>query len=217
MMDVLEAIKNRRSIRTFQERPVPKEMVDKIIEAGQWAPSACNRQDWRFIIIESAEVRERISRETTAHFVGKAPLLILVLYSNRTDNLEYKDHLLSAAMAIQNMQLAAYSLGIGACCVNNLPIKSRLRSILNIPRQYDPVSLLCLGYPKAMPGPLKRKAELDKIVSRDSFNFSDDFPSIDLKLKIKRVARFIYYRLPVSLKELLDPFARKFEKRFDKH
>ena len=216
MTDVFEAIKNRRSVRIFQDRPVPEEMVEKIIEAGQWAPSACNRQDWKFIIIESPEARERILRETTAHFVGRAPLLILVLYSNRTDNLEYKDHLLSAAMAIQNMQLAAYSLGLGACCVNNLPIKSRLRGILNIPRHYDPVSLLCLGYPKAVPVPLKRKAELNRIVSRDSFNFSDDSPGIDLKLNMKRVARFIYYRLPASLKELLDPVARKFEKRFDK-
>ncbi len=114
-MEVIEAIKNRRSVRRFEDRPVPEELIKKIIEAGQWAPSACNRQDWKFIIIDSQEVKERILRDTTAYFVGKAPLLILVLYSNRTDNLEYKDHLLSAAMAIQNMQLAAYSLGLGSC------------------------------------------------------------------------------------------------------
>jgi nitroreductase len=215
-MDLIEAIKNRRSIRSFEDRPVPEELIRKIVEAGQWAPSACNRQDWKFIIIDSKEVKEKILGGTTAYFVGKAPLLILVLYSNRTDNLEYKDHLLTAAMAIQNMQLAVHASGLGSCCVNNLPIKSRLRKILNIPRHYDPVSLVCIGYPKIVPKALKRKETLDEIVCRNSFNFKNDFPSIDFKLQVKRIVRYIYYRLPVFLKKLLEPIARKFEKRFDK-
>lgn len=214
-MDIFEAIKTRRSIRKFQERPVPEELIKQIVEAGQWAPSACNRQDWKFIVVESEEVKERLLKETTAHFVRQAPLLIFVLYSNRTDNLEYKDHLLSAAMAIQNMQLTAYSLGLGACCVNNLPIKSKLRKILSIPRAYDPVALLCMGYPKAVPKPLKRKEGLDSILCRNSFDFKNTQPVFDLKLTIKRVVRFVYYRVPASLKKLLDPIARKFEKRFD--
>ena len=215
-MDVFEAITNRRSIRRFQDRPVPDDLVKRIIEAGQWAPSACNRQDWKFIIIDSKEVKGKLLKETTAYFVGKAPLLILVIYSNRTDNLEYKDHLLSAAMSIQNMQLAAYALGLGSCCVNNLPIKSRLRNILNIPRHYDPVSLICLGYPEVVPKPLKRKDSLNGIIGRNGFEFKDDVPSIDIKLNIKRAVRFIYYRLPGFLKKMLDPLSRKFEKRFDK-
>jgi len=214
-MDIFDAIKNRRSIRRFEDRPVPEELIRKIVEAGQWAPSACNRQEWKFIIVDNKEVKDRLLKETTAHFVGKAPLLIFIVYSNRTDNLEYNDHLLSAAMAAQNMQLAAYASGLGACCVNNLPIKSRLRKILNIPRSYDPVALLCMGYPKAVPKPLKRKNSLDGILCRNSFNFRNEHPSLDLKLNVKRVIRFLYYRSPASLKNLLDPVARKFEKKFD--
>jgi nitroreductase len=215
MMDVFDAIKNRRSIRTFQEKTVPEELIKRIIEAGQWAPSACNRQDWRFVIVDDPEVKNNLLRETTAYFVNKAPVLILILYCNRTDNLEYKDHLLSGAMAVQNMQLCAYSLGIGSCCVNNLPIKSRLRSILKIPRYYDPISLLCLGYPKFTPKPLKRKSALEDIICRNRFSFTDNYPVIDMRLQIKRAVRYVYYRLPPRLKGVLDPFARKFEKRFD--
>jgi nitroreductase len=214
-MDVFEAIKNRRSIRRFEDRPVPEEIIKKVIEAGQWAPSACNRQAWKFIVVDSKDVKERLLRETTAHFVGQSPLLIFIVYSNRTDNHEYKDHLLSAAMAAQNMQLAAYALGLGACCVNNLPVKSRLRKILNIPRSYDPVALLCMGFPKAVPKPLKRKQELDALITRNTFDFNDAYTSFDIRLTIKRVIRFTYYRLPAFMKKLLDPFARKFEKRFD--
>lgn len=214
-MEIFDAIKNRRSIRRFEDRSVPDELIRKIVEAGQWAPSACNRQDWKFIVVDSEEVREKLLKETTAHFVGKAPLLIFVVYSNRTDNLEYKDNLLSAAMAAQNMQLAAHALGLGACCINNLPIKSRLRKILKIPRSYDPVALLCMGYPKAVPKPLKRKEDLDGILCRNRFDFRDQQPAFDLKLNLKRVIRYVYYRCPASVKKLLDPLARKFEKKFD--
>lgn len=214
-MEIFEALKNRRSVRSFEDKPVPEELVKQIIESGQWAPSACNRQDWKFIVIDDKEIRGQITKNTSAYFVSKAPLLIMVLYSNRTDNLEYKDHLLSAAMAIQNMQLAAYSLGLGSCCVNNLPVKSKLRKILNIPRHYDPVSLLCLGFPKSWPKPLKRKESLDKIICKNKFDFMVDLHGLDLKLNIKRAVRYIYYRLPASVKKLMDPIARKFEKRFD--
>jgi len=215
-MDTFEAIKNRRSIRSFQDKTVPEELIKKIIEAGQWAPSATNRQAWKFIIIDAPDVKNRILRETTAYFIDKVPLLIMVLYSNRTDNLEYKDHLLSAAMAIQNMQLTAYSLGLGSCCVNNLPIKSRLRKILKIPGSYDPVSLLCLGYPKVIPKPLPRKNKIEDIVCKNTFSFQEEYPGIDIKLQIKRIVRYIYYRLPVPLKKFLAPLARKFERRFDR-
>ncbi len=215
-MDVIEAIKNRRSIRKFEDRPVPDDVIKKIIEAGQWAPSACNRQAWKFIVVDSDEIKAKLMKETTAYFIGKAPLLIFVVYSNRTDNLEYRDNLLSAAMAIQNMQLAAFSLGIGACCVNNLPIKSRLRRMLNIPNSYDPVALLCLGYPQAVPRPLKRKESVDGILCRNRFDFQNEYQAFDLKLTVKRIVRYVYYRLPAFIKTLLDPVARKFEKRFDK-
>ncbi len=212
----MEAIKNRRSVRRFEDREVPDQLIREIIEAGQWAPSACNRQDWKFVVVDNQEMKETITRETTAYFVAKAPVLIFVFYSNRTDNLEYRDHLLSAAMAIQNIQLAAYAKGLGTCCVNNLPIKSRLRKILNVPGMYDPVALICLGYPKAFPKPMKRKDNLDGVMCRNRFDFQGDYPAVDMKLQIKRVVRYVYYRMPASLKKLLDPLARKFEKRFDK-
>jgi nitroreductase len=215
-MDIFEAIQTRRSIRRFEDKPVPDEIIKKIVEAGQWSPSACNRQQWKFIVIDSEEVKDRILKETAAYFIGKSPLLILVVYSNQTDNLEYKDHLLSAAMAIQNMQLAAHALGIGACCVNNLPIKPRLRKILDIPRSFDPVALLCMGYPKAIPKPMKRKESLDNLISRNKFDFQGSFPAVNIQLSMKRVVRYVYYRMPAFIKKLLDPLARKFEKRFDK-
>ncbi|GAB4534967.1 MAG: hypothetical protein Fur0020_01980 [Thermodesulfovibrionia bacterium] len=215
-MDVIEAIKGRRSIRVYEDKEVTYDLIMKVIDAARWSPSATNRQAWKFIIIDDPDIRKKIMAETTAYFVGKAPVWILVLYSNRTDNIEYKDHLLSAAMSIQNMQLAAYSLGLGSCCVNNLPPKYKLRKILKIPRSYDPVSLVCIGYPKVIPKPLNRKEELDEIVCRDIFDFKNYEKGLPIKLYIKRIIRYIYYRLPSWLKSMLDPFARRFERRFDR-
>jgi len=214
-VDIFEAIKNRRSIRSFQEKAVPEELLGKIIEAAQWAPSASNRQEWKFIVIDNPDVKEKIIKETTAYFVPKTPLLILILYSNRTHNIEYRDHLLSAAMAIQNMQLVIHSLGLGSCCVNNLPPKYKLRKILSIPRCFDPVSLLCVGYAKKVPKPLPRKDSIEDIVSLDRFGFDYVYPKVDFKLILRRVARFLYYRFPLPLRARLAKKGRRHEKRFD--
>tara|TARA_B100001971_G_scaffold132423_1_gene122265 strand:- start:378 stop:1022 length:645 start_codon:yes stop_codon:yes gene_type:complete len=214
-MDIFEAIKNRRSIRSFQDKAVPEELLRKIIEAAQWAPSASNRQEWRFIVIDDPDVKEKIAKETVAYFVPKATLLILILYCNRTHNMEYKDHLLSAAMAIQNMQLVIHSLGLGSCCVNNLPPKYKLRKILSIPGCFDPVSLLCVGYAKKVPKPLPRKNSVKDIISFNKFEFNYLYPKVDFKLILKRVTIFLYYRFPLPIRASLEKMGRKHEKRFD--
>jgi len=214
-MDIFEAIKNRRSIRSFQDKAVPEELLRKIIEAAQWAPSASNRQEWRFIVIDDPDVKEKIAKETVAYFVPKATLLILILYCNRTHNMEYKDHLLSAAMAIQNMQLVIHSLGLGSCCVNNLPPKYKLRKILSIPGCFDPVSLLCVGYAKKVPKPLPRKNSVKDIISFNKFEFNCIYPIVDFSSILRRGARFLYYRIPLPIRVRLSKMARKYEKRFD--
>ncbi len=209
-MNVIEAIKERRSIRYFKEK-VPEEIIKKIIEAGTWAPSACNRQDWKFIIIEDESVRKEIIQEGTAFFVDKAPNWILIIYNNQTDNTEYQDHIQSATACIQNMQLAAHAYGYGSCCINNLPPKEKLRKILNIPTSYEPISLLVLGKPNTTPKPLPRK---ENFITYNKFDFKEE-KTIIKKHIIRKFFRKTYKKLPKRIKIILDPLARKFEKRFD--
>ena len=223
-IDLSEAIFTRRSVRYFLERPVPKEYLYKIVEAGMWAPSACNRQAWRFLVIDNKKLRDRICKNVTAYYVKKVPLLILVCYSNRTDNVEYKDHYQSASACIQNMQLAALSLGLGSVCVDNLPTQRTMRRILGIPWHYTPVAFLCVGFPKIMPKALARKGDVKSLVSFNKWNFDvseydrfSHFSKENVKLKVKTLVRYVYFRLPSFMKSLLEPVARKFEKRFDKY
>ena len=89
----------------------------KVIEAGMWAPSACNLQNWKFIVIDNQNLKEKLVDWGAAIFIKHAPMAILVLYDNRTANIEYQDHIQSAAAAIQNMLLAAISLELGTCWI----------------------------------------------------------------------------------------------------
>lgn len=213
-MDLFDAIYKRRSVREFIAKPIEKEKIRKIIEAGMQAPSACNIQGWKFIIIDNEKIKQTIIDEGTTYFVKDAPFLMIIVYDNRTDNIEYKDHIQSAAAAIQNMLLAAHSLNIGSCWINNLPTKKRLRKILRIPNYYDPIAALVMGYYKKIPKTRTRKYGINDLISYNRFNFKTK-KKPTLNLTIKRIGKIIFYRLPKPIKKVLDPIARKFEKRFD--
>ena len=215
-MDLLEAIHGRRSIRRYKSQPVGDQEIRKIIEAANWAPSACNTQGWRFIVIDDRQIIEDLVKLDTAYFVKDALQGILVLYDNRTDNLEYADYIQSASAAIQNMLLTAHSMGIGTCWICHLPRKAEIRRYFEIPSRYDPVALITLGYYESVPVTVKRKHSVDEIISRNRFDF-DDKTKDDAKnwLHAKRAARRIYYLLPAFLRQSMGSVAKRFEKRFD--
>ena len=126
-MELKEAISKRRSTRKFSDKEISRDVLEEIITAGNLAPSGCNNQDWRFVIIDSPSLKARIVEEGGAKFIQEATLGILVTYNNCSDNLEYRDYIQSASAAIQNMLLAATSLGVGSCWICQLPLKSTLR------------------------------------------------------------------------------------------
>ena len=222
-MDVIESIKRRRSVRYFEEKKVPKEFINNIIDSARWAPSACNRQAWRFIVISNHKLRKRITKEVTAYHIIKSPLLILVLYHNKTENTEYRDYIQSASAAIQNMLLTAESLGLGAVWVNNMPPKRTIRKVFNIPSYYTPIAFVSFGFPKIIPKPLPRKGSVDDLIAYNKFDFNINeydsstlFSRTNIKIQIRRFLIYIFRRIPPSLREILTPIARKFEKKFDK-
>ena len=109
-MDLIKTIKTRRSVRFFLDKKISNGDLNKIIESATYAPSSCNMQGWRFIIIEDEKIIKKITEMDAAYFLNKPHMGILVLYDNRTDNLEYQDYIQSAAAAIQNMILTAHFL-----------------------------------------------------------------------------------------------------------
>jgi len=182
------------------------------------APSACNIQGWRFIIIDNQTKKQEIVDHGGSINIKNAPLGVLVLYDNRTKNTEYADDVQSAAAAIQNMLLIIHNLGLGACWTCHLPSKKRLRKIFNVPNVMSPIAYIAIGYKKSEPAEMPRKYNLDEIVGFNEFS-----PNINIQntkqsnLLIKKILTKIYRLMPVSIKrkwlnQYLDKnFVKKFK------
>ena len=217
-MDIIDIIKKRRSIRRFKPDLVPEDLVKKIIEAATWAPSACNIQGWRFIIVDDPTIKEEIVNQGGAIIIKEAPLGILVVYDKRTKNVEYQDYIQSGAACIQNLILAATNFGLGACWICNLPPKRILRRIFKIPQSFSPIAYVILGYPANEVKEMARTYPLNHLIGYNFFN--PKFPQEKIntaRLFFHRVFRKIYYLLPVFLKKkFLNKFVdKKFVKKFE--
>jgi len=213
-MELFEAIKNRRSIRKYTDKKVPDNVLKRIIDAARWAPSATNKQDWRYIIVTDNKIKEEIVKNGAPSFIKNAPVGILVLYSNLTDRLEYRDDIQSASASIQNMLLAAYSVNLGCCWTCNIPPKKKLRKIFRIPWNYDPIAYISVGYYEEKPRPKVREKEFEEVISYNRFDFNEKIPSrLQLKLRLRRLFKKIYYTLP--MKRHIDKLAKKYEQKFD--
>ncbi len=152
----MEAIYNRRSIRKFSSRPLPRETIEAIIKAGMNAPSAGNEQPWHFIVIDRRKVLEEIpSVHPHAEMVKQAPVAILVcgdLLLEKHEGFWVQD----CAAATENMLLAAASLGLGSVWLGVYPRNDRvegLRKLLNLPDHVIPFSLLPIGHPAEKKAP----------------------------------------------------------------
>ena len=146
-MEIFECIKKRRSVRLYIDKEVDKEIVLRLINSAMQAPSACNRQAWKFIWVKQMETK-RILEKQGSPIITKSPCGILVLYINDLsyNSYLYKDYIQSAAAAIENILLTATELGIGACWICNLQRPLRIKKKLNIPRNFDIIAYITLGY-----------------------------------------------------------------------
>lgn len=169
-MDVLEAIRTRRSVRKWNSRPVPDDLITEILEAGRWAPSAGNFQPWAFVVIQKHETKQRVqkvaeesknlSRIWAPFFrdgnkrgyivdLRNMPVGIAVFADPRhapphTGGAD--GHLIGASLAAMNMWLAAHALGLGACYWSHM-MPDKMKAILGVPHHWDFVGLLGIGYP----------------------------------------------------------------------
>lgn len=163
-MDALEAIRTRRSIRKYKDRPVEKEKLEKVLEAARWAPSAGNLQDREFVVIDNERKRkELVNVSMLQPFVLEAPVVILVCvnyrriapYGRRGEELYTVQ---GSAAAIQNLMLAANALGLGTCWIGAFR-EDRVSSLLNLPEHVRPVAVITLGYADEKPSSDRRPVE----------------------------------------------------------
>ena len=193
-MEVIEAIRGRRSIRRYQDKPVPQEIIDEILEAARLAPSASNLQTWRFKVITDENTRRALRKAAfNQRFVENAPVVIIAcidftafgdrakrsmellrtgavrpsmsmllktLRSGKEEDQEERsltNALINVSIAVENMVLAATSLGLGTCWVRAFQ-PDFVADSLSLPPECPPLFLLPLGYAAEEPEARSRRS-----------------------------------------------------------
>jgi nitroreductase len=149
-MDTIEAIKTRRSIRKFKDISVSSEVINIVLEAGMYAPSARNEQPWHFFVISDKSLKDKMMKaHPYAKMLNEAPLAILVC-ADTNQELSPGYWPIDCSAATQNILLAAHASGLGAVWLGVHPRRERedaIRKILNLPLNIEPFALIALGYP----------------------------------------------------------------------
>ncbi|MFI3242341.1 MAG: nitroreductase family protein [Alphaproteobacteria bacterium] len=154
-MELMEAILTRRSVRQYiNNKPINKDDILTIIKAGQYAPSAHNKQGWEFLVIEDKETLEKIRRlQRQASFAKDCGAVILlcanteIAFSREKEGWSYED--IDCAACAQNMLLAAHSLGLGACWCGCSPMTHTIeltKQTFELPTNIKPFAFIVLGH-----------------------------------------------------------------------
>ncbi|MEM3555552.1 MAG: nitroreductase family protein [Candidatus Micrarchaeia archaeon] len=178
MPDFFTVVKERRMVRKFKKKEVPFELIEKIIEAGRWAPSAMNTQPWEFIIVRSNEGRKKVREiydeaSSTAGFYKQNTEFIenavLIITLSDTEKIAHK---LSTAAAVENMLLAATALGLGSVWLYRpLAVEktiNELKKFFKIPEKYEIIGIIAVGYPDEKPQ-AKERRKLTEIIHYEKF------------------------------------------------
>jgi nitroreductase len=154
-MASIDNILTRRSIRRYETKDLPEEVLRQILEAGRQAPSAANRQPICFVIVKDHDLLRILCDTLITRFVKAAPLAI-VGCADVESLLTGKWAVVDATIAMENMVIAAWILGIGSCWIGACN-EEKVKKLLKIPDKWKVVALITLGYPAEQPKPRKKK------------------------------------------------------------
>lgn len=172
-MDFEKVISDRFSVRKFQDKHLEQEIIDKIIRAGHIAPTGCNFQPQRILVLNTDESITKLKNCTKCHF--DAPTAMLVCYNKDESWVRKYDGALSApvdaAIVTTHMMLEAQNIGVGSCWVMHFDPLA-MKKTFNIPDNFEPVALLVMGYPHKDAAPIEMHSKvrpIDDIVFYDIF------------------------------------------------
>jgi len=169
-MEVLEAIQQRYSVRQYRPQPVEPEKLERILEAARLAPSAGNRQEWRFVVVTDDQARQQLMEAASGQpFVGQAPVVIAACAETDEQVMPcgQPSYPIDVAIALEHIALQATEEGLGTCWVGAFD-EAAVKEVLDIPPAIRVVQLMPLGYPADQPKPKQRLA-LDEIVFHEKW------------------------------------------------
>lgn len=165
-MDVFECIRTKLDIRGFSNSEVSEEIILKILEAARLTGSALNTQHWRFILVkDKGNIKKLADDSTSGKWVANASFAVIIL-----TNPKYDPHMIDAGRVLQNMQLAAWSEGVGSGLFTGV-IEEKLRKDFEIPNDLNPTVIMGFGYPATkITGNRKNRLTIDKLVSYERYD-----------------------------------------------
>ena len=180
MTELMDAVLTRRSIRKYEDRPVPDESLARIFEAVRFAPSWTNCQCWEIVVVREEETKRRLQeavapKNPALKSVVTAPVVLAVCgrkgvsgYYDGKASTKFGDwYLFDLGIATQTLCLAAWDQGLGTVVVG-LMDHDRAAAVLGVPETHELVALVPVGYPAKIPGAPKRK-EIEAFVRWESF------------------------------------------------
>lgn len=174
-------IKNRQSDRGYTSKPVEKEKLHRILESARLAPSACNAQPWKFIVVDNPELKNKLADTTSSkvlgmnHFTKQAPVHIVIVmesanFSSNFGSMVKRKHfpLIDIGIAAEHICLAATAEGLGSCMIGWFD-EPKVKKLLNIPRNKRPVLIITLGYQEKKEIREKRRKPLDEVINYNKY------------------------------------------------
>ncbi len=166
-MDTWETLKRRRSIREYKDKPIPKDSLEKLVDAARYAATARNVQPWEFVIVTQNDTLNKLSGlAENGRFLGQSKACIAVFCADT------KYYLEDGCAATVNILLAATDLGLGSCWVagDKKPYATEVRELLNVPESFKLVSIIALGYPESADSfKIATKKDISKIIHWEKF------------------------------------------------
>lgn len=171
-MDLMEAIKTRRSVRRYRPDPIPEELLKAVLNAARLAPTANNAQPWRMIVVRDEDTKRRLVAASNGQkFIAQAPVVVVACgvpdEAFATAGGYMSSHVIDVSIALDHLTLAAHSLGLGTCWVAWFK-EDPVREALGIPEDVRVVAMTPLGYPDEAPERTPRR-NLEELVLYDKY------------------------------------------------
>lgn len=163
-METYETIRTMLAVRSYQDKPVPPEVIHRIVEAGRLTGSSMNKQPWRFVVVEDKETLRKLAElARSGPYIAQAALAVVVAVEAT------KYAISDGSRAIQSMMLAAWSEGVGSNWVGFHPM-NEVRPVLGIPWHLEVLAVVAFGYPRRKLGKgRKNRKALGDVVKRERF------------------------------------------------
>lgn len=161
---MIEAIKNRHSVRQYTDKKVSREQIEEILKAAMFAPSGNHRRPWEFVVVQDREVLQKLAAtKQWAHFVARSSVTIVVVGDEKASHLWIED----CSIVAEHIWLQATALGLGCCWAHvrgSGGVEDQVKNILGIPESLRVLCMMAIGYPAERPEPhAEGEYEISKI------------------------------------------------------